>query len=118
MEAYILVVNADKIQCQSLCEELGQEKYHTIPLHSLEDLQKKVQDGIAQMVLLDLDSLPVDDRFILKLRKQIPSLPIVGISERSYHPELKESLSSQICACIVKPTDFEELIYCIRSFCE
>lgn len=118
VEIHILVVNADRGQCKALCDELEREKFLTVPLHSLEDLENRIQSGLRQMVILDLDNLPVDDRFVLKIRKQNPSLPIIGVSERSYHPDLKEALSSQICACLVKPTDLEELFYCIKSFCE
>ena len=118
MKEPIVVVNANEEESIQLFEALESESYKIITMNSLFNLEEKIQETACGMVILDLDGLPVDDRFFMSLRKKFPALPIIGLSERTYHPELKEALSSHICVCLVKPTDIEELIYCIRSFCE
>jgi DNA-binding NtrC family response regulator len=118
MDRPIVVVDADKNQCEKLCALLRQENYRAVELHSLPNLKKIVQDTSCRVVILDLDSLPVDNRFIKEFRGQNPGLPVMVLSSRSFHPELEQVMSKHICACLRKPPDPEELLYCIKSFCE
>jgi DNA-binding response OmpR family regulator len=67
------------------------------------------------MLLLDLDHLSVDNRYIRELSRQQPKLSIIAVSSRTFHPELEEALSSHISACLVKPVDIDELLFWLRS---
>jgi len=118
MDMPIVVVDADKDQCEKLCALLRQENYRAVELHSLPNLKKIVQETSCRVVIMDLDSLPVDNRFIKEFRRQNPGLPVMVLSNRSFHPELEQVMSKHICACLRKPPDPEELLYCIKSFCE
>jgi len=118
MDMPIVVVDADKNQCEKLCALLRQENYRAVELHSLLNLKKILQETSCRVVIMDLDSLPVDNRFIKEFRRQNPGLPVMVLSSRSFHPELEQVMSKHICACLRKPLDPEELLYCIRSFCE
>jgi DNA-binding NtrC family response regulator len=116
MDRPIMVVDADKTESRDLCNALERDNYHAIAIHSLGNLEEKIRETACKVVILDLDTLPVDNRFITDLRRQNPGLPIIGLSSRPFHPELKEAMSSHICACLGKPPDLDELIYCVRSF--
>lgn len=116
MSRPIIVVGADKTESRDLCSALERDNYFTVAIHSLATLEEKIRETACEVVILDLDTLPVDNRFITDLRRQNPGLPIIGLSSRPFHPELKEAMSSHICACLGKPPDLDELIYCIRSF--
>ena len=118
MDKPIVVVNANKAQCQELCAFLEREHYHVIALDSLVNLGRQIERTACRVIILDLDTLPVDNRFIKNLRIQNPGLPIMVLSSRPFHPELEEAMSSHICACLSKPPDLEELLYCVKSFCE
>ncbi len=118
MDTPIVVVDADKNQCEKLCALLRQENYRAIELHSLPNLKKILQETSCRVVIMDLDSLPVDNLFIKEFRRQNPGLPVMVLSSRSFHPELEQVMSKYICACLRKPPDPEELLYCIKSFCE
>jgi DNA-binding NtrC family response regulator len=118
MDDPILVVNADKEQCRALCDFLHSENYRTFPFHSLENLEKKILAIECRIIILDLDSLPVDNRFIVDLRRRYPKLPIVGLSSRPFHPDLKEAIRDHIFACMIKPLDLDELIFWIKSINE
>ncbi|NQT68304.1 MAG: response regulator [Desulfobacteraceae bacterium] len=118
MDRPIVVVDADKNQCEKLCALLRQENYRAVELHSLLSLKKILQETSCRVVIMDLDSLPVDNRFIKEFRRQNPGLPVMVLSSRSFHPELEQVMSKHICACLRKPPDPEELLYCIKSFCE
>ena len=118
MDRPIVVADADKNQCEKLCALLRQENHNVVELHSLLNLKKIVQETSCRVVIMDLDSLPVDNRFIKEFRRQNPGLPVMVLSSRSFHPELEQVMSKHICACLRKPPDPEELLYCIKSFCE
>ncbi len=114
----IFVVDADKEQCRKLCSLLEQENYETVGLHSLPDLEEAIRKTSRGAVILDLDSLTVDNRFIKEFKRQYPSVPIMALSSSSYHPELEQSMSDYICACFKKPPDPDEIIYGIKGFCQ
>lgn len=94
------------------------ESFRPIPLHSLADLERSIQGSGCRAVLLDLDTKSVDNRVIRKLKRENPEICIVGLSERQFHPELKEAISSHIYACLGKPLDQEELFYWLNSIYE
>lgn len=95
--------------------EIENEHYQTTVLDSLPSLEKNIRKGACQMVILDLDSLPVDNRLIRNLRKRDPSVRIIVLSSRRFHPELEEAMSTHIYACLSKPVDSEELIFWLRT---
>ena len=72
--------------------------------------------GLA--VILDLDTVPVNNQFLRGLRKIHPQIDILGISELSYHPGLEEVIGSHLLACLVKPLDVEELCFWLKSIGE
>lgn len=116
MDRPIVVVDADKVQCQELCTLLENSNYQTVASHSLPNLETRVEEGDLQVVILDLDTLPVDNRFIMDLRRDNPEVCIMGISNRRIHPELKEAISKGFFyACLHRPVDMEELFYWLRS---
>ena len=69
-------------------------------------------------LILDLDSLPVNNRLFRELKKKNPRLHIVGLSSRPFHPELEEAMSRHISSCLTKPVDMEELLYWLKSVCQ
>ena len=68
-----------------------------------------------RVVLLDLDSFPADNRFFKSLKRTRPDFNIFFLSSRSFHPELKEAMSTYICACFRKPLDGDELVFWLKA---
>jgi DNA-binding NtrC family response regulator len=118
MQEPVVVVDADEKQRQKMCAVLEREDYRTVSLHSLATLNQEIQEGTRQVVILDLDTIPVDNRFFRGLKKENPGVCVIGLSSRPFHPELKEAMSSHIYACLGKPVDEEELIFWVKSLCE
>ena len=118
MQDPILVVSANEQHCLELCAVLEGEDYRIRLLDSLEHLAGGIKGDDCRLAILDLDSLPVDNRLIRKLKRKNPSLRIIGISSRSFHPELREAMSSHIYACLGKPVDEEELVFWVKSSLE
>ncbi len=118
MHEPILVIDASPDEGGKLCAMLSRHRYSAIGLHSLDELTEKIRSGPCHAVILDLDTLPVDNRFIRNLCKRNPRLCVIGTSSRTFHPELEESMRTHISACLSKPVDEDELIYWLESICE
>ena len=118
MRDLIIVVHAGPEVGEELCAVLDRHDYHAIALHSLDELAVTVRNSPCYAVILDLDRLPVDNRFIRNLCKDNPHLCVIGASSRTFHPELEESMRTHISACLSKPVDEDELIYWLKSICE
>jgi DNA-binding NtrC family response regulator len=115
LEELIVVVDADEGRCEALRTLLERNSYTSIGLRSLMNLEKTVRQPACRAVILDLDSLPISNRDIRDLTKQNPGLIILVLSERTFHPELKEAMSHYIHACLTKPVDPEELFYWLKA---
>ena len=118
MEDPIVVVNANEADCLELCTGLEKEHFRTTAVHSLMALEGEFQKTVCGVVIMDLDNLPVDNRFFRELKRKNPGVHIVGLSNRPFHPELEEAMSRHISSCLTKPVDIEELVYWIRSICQ
>lgn len=111
----IIVAGADSSECQELCAMLSREHFTATPSSALDQMEEILRDRKAVTVLLDLDGLPVDNLFIKQFSKRNPDVRLIAISSRSFHPELREAMSTHISACLRKPLDFDELLYWLRS---
>ena len=118
MREPVVVVDSDKNQCLELCGLLEAEHYKTTAFHSLANLEGAICKYGCQIILVDLDTLPVDNRLFRDIKKKNPAVRIIGISSRPFHPELQEAMSKHIYVNLSKPVDADELIYWLRSICE
>jgi DNA-binding NtrC family response regulator len=118
MHEPVVVVDSDENQCLQLCELLEAEHYKTTALNSLGSLEGVLIENGCQIILFDLDTLPVDNRLFRDIKKMNPALRIIGISSRPFHPELHEAMSKHIYVNLSKPVDGDELIYWLKSICE
>jgi DNA-binding NtrC family response regulator len=115
MAMEILVFDADDKQCREVCSMLEELDYRAIPMYTFQDLKKYMETSPCRIIILDLDNLPVDKKVFRKLKKINPSVSFMGISDRPFHPELEEVMSSHIYACLSRPVDEEELSFWIKS---
>lgn len=118
MHEPVVVVDSDENQCLQLCELLEAEHYKTTALNSLGSLEGALIENGCQIILFDLDTLPVDNRLFRDIKKMNPAVRIIGISSRPFHPELQEAMSKHIYVNLNKPVDGDELIYWLKSICE
>jgi DNA-binding NtrC family response regulator len=115
MQRTVIVVDENKSESEGLCSVLQQENYQAVSLNSLANLEERIQETACCVVILDLDSLPVNNRFIRNLKLERDKMHIIGLSSRTFHPELQEAVSTHIYACLGKPVDTDELLYWLRS---
>lgn len=115
MELTILVLNGDEKECDELCALLNQQHYHVTPTYSLSEMVTVIQDIECLVVIMDIDSVPIDNRTIRELTLKYPGTYFLCLSSDRFHPHLKEALCYHIYACINKPVDPDELFYWVRS---
>lgn len=68
--------------------------------------------------LLDIDSIPLDNRTIRDLTLSYPAVAFFCTSRQRFHPEIKEAICNHLFACLKKPIDGDELDYllkCVRD---
>jgi DNA-binding NtrC family response regulator len=118
MSMEILVVNADENQCGELCTLLQERQYPATPIHSYPDLLNLVQGTDSRVVIIDLDTVPLDNRTIRELALKYPGTYLLCLSKDRFHPHLKEALCYHIYACINKPVDLDEIFYWLKSIYE
>ena len=113
MKKDIVVIDADTKQGQSLCQILEHHQYKATALTTTSDLEDYLQS--CRIALINLDNLALDKRFFKNIKSNHPELRILGLSDRSFHPELEEAISQHIFACLKKPVDPDELIFLLKS---
>ncbi len=118
MEKTILVLDAEPTECRNLCDLLAKERYTAIPVRSLADLKEYLLTESYIAVVIDIDSIPIDNRTIRKLVLDNSGMHILCVSKDKFHPELKDAICYHIYACLNKPVDPDELIYFLRSIYE
>lgn len=111
----VRVADANKSTCRKLCKLLEELDFKALPFSSLKSLEKDISKSPEGAVILDIDSLPVDNSFLKIFKKSRPDIYILVLSARRLHPELEEAMVSYIYASLVKPVDPEELRYWLDS---
>lgn len=71
-------------------------------------------DTSCNCVILDLDSIRIDNRTIRELTILYPHIYFLCMSKDRFHPELKDAICYHIYACLTKPLDYDELLYWLR----
>lgn len=97
---------------------LQKTEWEVVHVNSWEEVEASLKSNVVSLLLLDLDALPVTNRTIRDLKKEFPEIPILAISHQNFHPELKESLSTCVKACLSKPVDPDELQFWLRNLHE
>jgi DNA-binding NtrC family response regulator len=114
----VLVVAGGGGPGHEVCSLLQELDYSAALIGSLKDLEQELKKDSEVAVILDLDTVPVNNQFLRGLRKMHHQLHLLGISKLSYHPGLEEVIGSHLLACLVKPLDVEELCFWLKSISE
>ena len=114
----VLVVAGDGGPGHQVCSLLQELDYPAALISSLKDLEQELKKDSGVAVILDLDTVPVNNQFLRGLRKNHRQLDILGMSELSCHPGLEEVIGSHLLACLVQPLDVEELCFWLKSISE
>lgn len=114
----IIVLDGNKDSGIKLCEILESPHYSANAIESSEELEDLIQSGNYLAVIIDIDSVPVDNRFIRDLALKYPGVRFLCTSKDKFHPELKDAICYHIYACLNKPVDPDELLFWIKCIFE
>ena len=115
MKKKIIVLDANQNSRGELTNILNSKNFpftHAQTVSSLEDLFASNQ---YVAVILDIDSVPVDNRTIRQLALKHTGVRFLCTSKDRFHPELKDAICYHIYACLNKPVDPDELLFWIKS---
>jgi len=118
MKKKIIVLDADLNSSGELSNMLSSKNFPYTQTQSLSSLQGFLESDQYVAVILDIDSIPVDNRTIREMALKYPGVRFLCTSKDRFHPELKDAICYHIYACLNKPVDPDELIYWIKSIYE
>ena len=114
----VFVVNADTEDSSGISRLIGEAGCRAQTVDSPAELKDLLNDEACTAVIMDIDSVAIDNRIIRELASAYPAIPFLCISKERLHPELKDSIRNHIYACLTKPIDPDELNYWLRCIRE
>jgi DNA-binding response OmpR family regulator len=111
----VIIVDPDEEHSNALFTILKGADYEPFSVSTLSEATAKLKTGLLSALIMDLDHSSPDNRLLKELRQEHPNLCLIGLSSRSFHPELKEALSRYIDACFVKSAGYDELLYWLKA---
>ena len=118
MQKDILLMDADSTGSAGLLAQLSGQDYKTQTVGSLAELRHKLAEEKFMAVLMDIDSVTVDNRAIRELAADFPATPFLCLSRDRVHPGLKDAIRDHVYACLTKPVDMDEITYWLRCIRE
>jgi len=115
MKKKIVVLDANQNSSGKLSDIINSKNYPFTQAPTLSALEDILGSDQYVAVVLDIDSVPVDNRTIRQLAIKYPGVRFLCTSKDRFHPELKDAICYHIYACLNKPVDPDELLYWIKS---
>jgi DNA-binding NtrC family response regulator len=109
MKYSIIVLNPNKKESLCLCQILDELGYLSKPIISFDELVKSLSDETCHAAIIDIDTLKLDNRLIRQISEKYTKINLIFTSKDRLHPDLKESISQYVYACIHKPFDVDEI---------
>jgi len=114
MKKKIVILDANQNSCGKLSDIINSKNYPLVQTQALSSLEDFFESDQYVAVVLDIDSVPVDNRTIRELALKYPGVRFLCTSKDRFHPELKDAICYHIYACLNKPVDPDELLYWIK----
>ncbi len=114
MKTDITIVDSSEASVRSLEKALAEKQYRVTWLGKT-GLENHLRQSDCRILILDLDSVPVDILFFRHLMRSHPGMKIIVVSRHPYHPELEEAMSRHIFASISKPVDPDEIVFLLKN---
>ncbi len=114
MEKKVILISKKSKELNQIDTILSKNNYRSHLIERIENLNKELTNTPCNCVILDLDSISIDNRTIRELTIEYPHIYFLCMSKDRFHPELKDAICYHIYACLTKPLDYEELLYWLR----
>lgn len=115
MQKEFYIITNDSSFGKSLMGKLPKALYRAHTLDSLTAMTDEIPTAATFIAVVDIDTFEPDIQRIRALKKKFSNLVLLAFSERKFHPEHKEVLSSHFFACLTKPVDVDEMLYLIKD---
>ncbi|MFO7643805.1 MAG: hypothetical protein R6W95_05425 [Desulfosarcina sp.] len=109
----VVIMGTDAQDVASICRIIQEGDYRTATCSNLNGLTS-IMSASCMAAILDLDSVPLDNRSIRALALAHPATCFLCISGERFHPDLQEAIRNHLFACLHKPVDPDELHYFLR----
>jgi DNA-binding NtrC family response regulator len=110
----VLVVSNNHEEWLSLGDQLILQGYDIYLIRSINEMENRLDETKCLAVIIDIDSIDVENRTIRNLTIRHPGTPLLCVSFDKFHPELKDAICYHIYACLNKPIDPDELFYWLK----
>ncbi len=81
-----LVINSDRIKARELSEWIEKIHYPATAMDSIQNLESHLAEKKFLAVIIDIDTVPIDNRTIRELALKFPGYPIPVHFQRSLSP--------------------------------
>jgi DNA-binding NtrC family response regulator len=111
----VILVETGRARRPNLTAPLEANGFQVLSCLTIFDVETLCHEADLGVVILELESPLVSNRVLRDLKRKRPAMHLIGISDRLFHPELKDAISHYIYACLCDPIDPDELIYLVKS---
>jgi len=118
MQKEVVVLDSDKTQCKSLCALLTDHKYLSTAMSSMTNIDQYLGESDCRAIIVNLDNVSMTNKTLRDLKRKKPSINIIALSKRQFHPELEEALREYISVCLAMPVDPDDLTYWLKTIYE
>ena len=114
----VLIADADRKHCRTICTMLKKHGFGAESVYTLASLERHLMRAKRLVVVLDFDSLSIDNRTVRRISMNHPGVSFLGLSDHRFGPEFREAICHHLYACLKKPIDPDELTYLARGIYE
>ena len=118
MQKEVVVLDTDKTQCKSLCALLTDHEYLSTAMSSMTNIDQYLGESDCRAIIVNLDNVSMTNKTLRDLKRKKPSINIIALSKRQFHPELEEALREYISVCLAIPVDPDDLTYWLKTVYE
>ena len=110
----VLIMGTNSRDAESICHIAKEDDFRTVVCSNLNELKSILNASSCMAAILDIDSVPLDNRTIRRLTLSHPETSFLGTSRERIHPDLQEAISNHLFACLHKPINADELQYFLK----
>ncbi|MBC8394059.1 MAG: hypothetical protein H8E17_16015 [Deltaproteobacteria bacterium] len=114
----IVLLDADYQKNNQLGDFLKKQQYRLVVKKTMAELNYYLKNYKGPVILINSDTVAVTNRSLKELKNSYPEQNILIMSQRPFHPELKEAIGSYVYACLSIPVEPDELDYLLKSITE
>ena len=114
----IVILDGNKESGDELCTVLESLHCPIFTIQTLPLLEDLIDSGDYTVVIIDIDSVPVDNQTLRNLASTYTGVRFLCTSNDRFHPDLKDAICNHFYACLTKPVDPDELLYWIKCIFE